>query len=401
MHHLYLKMISLISGILLFLIPPVYGQWYYSLSLEQEYNSNPFRVPEAEADQVSRFALGIQRDREAFSVQYYGNYLRFNQNSRRNFYWQQLYFSGGDSTNWFLSADNRLNRSEYNLYDYSIFKGGLNHAEQAGNYLIRLGGALSLNRYHQLDELNNFLFTGSASLNRSFRTRTSFIGAVSFNYKTYLNENFLQTVSADSSPGISPSVSLLNGPGGGMGPGNGGGRMSERYYSAATETASVAQLLLSLRAAQSVTTYTGVALQYYNRISLNEGDRSIAGIFYGYDTESQIFDDPMGYQGQSLGLEITRILPYHVSLKASAYRQQKNYISQGIYSGPDIYDENIAREDTRTTAWISLQKRFAVNVLNGGFLTVHLNYQWLENQSNSYWYDYRYHYISGGIDLDL
>ncbi len=406
------NILSFIFIVSLFGLNNAFSQWYYSFSLDGEYNSNPFRLPEAEADQTSQIAFGIQRDWSNVSAQYYGSLANFNQNEERNFYWQQFFIGGGEKTNWNLSIDNRINRQEYNVYDYSNARGGVTQQVSIGKFLGRLAAGATINYFPQFSDLNNVLLNGTVSLNRSFQTKTTFIGALGLNYKTYLNQNPVVAAVADTATDISASIRTVdvlgNGPGG-PGTGTGGGGMGgamgsgtyATYYAADSESPSVAQFLLSLRVAQSVTKYTGIALQYYNRINLTNQDRGVVGLLYGYSEESQIFDDPMGYEGQTFGAELTQLFPYQISLKSSFYRQQKNYVSQGLYSDPESYDDTVLRQDTRQSVWVSLQKQWGVNFLGGASITWQVNYQWIDNQSNSYWYNYNNHYASSGLQFDF
>ena len=378
------------------------SQWYYSLYAEQEFNSNPFGLPEAQQDQISRFSMGLQKDWDKVSVQYFGSYLNYLHNSLRNFYWHQLYLGGeSQNTGWNLSAENRLNRKEFEIYNYLTVRTGFFHALNSNDYLWRIRGTLSLNNFLQIQELNHLLFSASGSLNRSFQTRTSLIAALSFNYKYYLKPEPSQEVPPDSNVSYLASVSSINqgpGPGHGSGGGGGGGGF---YYTSTSETPQVAQIYLSLRLAQSLTRSTGLAIQYQNRTNINKYDRSIAGLIPGYTTESQIFDDPLSYELQSYGTELTQILPYLFSLKISAYHQQKQYVAQGIYVDPENYTDTVRREDTFNTAWFILEKRFNFKLLAETSLALQFTFQWVDNQSNSYWYDYTSQYYSFGLQLDM
>jgi len=398
----YSKKFSIIfSLLLLFPVQPLFSQWYYSLYVEQEFNSNPFGIPEPQQDQISRLSMGLQKDWDQVSVQYFGSYLSYLQNSARNFYWHQLYIGGGsDQTGWNIAAENRLNQEEYDLYNYLTIRAGFLHALNSNDFLWRVRGTFSLNNFLQIEELNHLLFAASGSVNRSFHTRTSLIAALTFNYKYYLEPEPSAEIPPDSNFSYLASVSSVNqGPGSGHGSGDGGG--NGFYYTSSMETPQVAQIFLSLRLAQSLTHSTGLAIQYQTRLNLNKYDRSIAGLIPGYTTESQIFDDPMSYEMQSYGTELTQILPYLISLKIAAYHQQKQYVAQGIYIDPENYTDTIRREDTFNTAWLILEKRFNFKLFAETSLALQFTYQWVDNQSNSYWYDYNSQYYSVGLQLDM
>ena len=388
--------------LLVFLVYPdndIYSQWYYSLHMEQEYNSNPFGIPEPQEDQISRISMGLQKDWDKVSAQYFGSYLSYLQTSFRNYYWHQLYLTGGgDNTGWNLSAENRINQEEYNIYDYLSVQTGIYHTTNSHGFLWRFNGAASLNNFLQIPELNNFRFTASGSLNRSFQTRTSLIAALSFNYKYYLEDDIPVSLPADTSSNYQTSISSVNQ---GPGHGSGGGGKDGYYYTSSSGIPQAAQFFLSLRLAQSLTKSTGMAVQYQNRLNLNEYDRSIAGLIPGYTTESQIFDDPMSYESQSYGSELTQMLPYQFSAKIAAYYQERQYVAQGIYVDPENYTDTILREDTFQTAWLSIEKRFNFNLLTETSLALQFTYQWVDNKSNSYWYNYTSQYISFGLQYDI
>ncbi len=391
---------ALIIFTLILTVCSAYGQWYYSLYLEQEYNSNPFGYPESQEDQITRIAMGFQKDWEKVSMQYYGSFMNYYQNPGRNLYWHQFHLGGGEKTSWSISAENRIDRPEYNLYDYITLRAGFNHNEQVDNFTWRLGANGSMNRFLQLTNLNNILLSAYTSLHRSFPMRSTIIGAVTFNYKYYLEPEVSPALPADSSMGILQSVSSVEQ--GGGGPGNDHGPGSGYYiYSSSGETPSSAQIVLSLRMAQSLMKYSGLAFQYHQRINLLNYDRNIAGLLPGYATESQIFDDMMGYEAQIFGVELTQLLPFRMSARLAGYYHRKNYVMQGIYVDAENFDETVLRKDTLRTFRITLEKRLDLPLTASTSLALQMNYQWMNNSSNSYWYNYDSQFVSLGLQLDM
>jgi hypothetical protein len=378
------------------------GQWYYSLYLEQEYNSNPFGYPDPSEDQISRISMGLQKDWSKISMQYYGSYMNFYQNPARNLYWHQLHMGGGEQTSWSITAENRINRTEYNIYNYLKVRTGFNHNEQISNFTWRLGANGSINHFQQLTNLDNILLSTYTSLHRSFPSRSTLIGAITLNYKRYLKSEITEELPADSSMAILQSVTSVNqggqGPGGDHGGGDGGGYY---VYSSSAETPYAVQLMLSLRLAQSLLKYSGLAFQYHQRINLVNYDRNIAGLLPGYAIESQIFDDVMGYEARIFGVELTQLLPFRMTAKLAGYYHLKNYTLQGIYLDEENYDGTVLREDTFRTFWIALEKRLDLPLTESASLAIQLNYQWLHNNSNSYWYNYESQFISAGLQMDM
>jgi hypothetical protein len=180
-----------------------------------------------------------------------------------------------------------------------------------------------------------------------------------------------------------------------------GGQGGFYYTSSQAEIPQAAQLFLSFRLAQSITSSTGLALQYNNRINLNAYDRSIAGLIPGYSTESQIFDDPVSYEAQIYGLELTQLLPFQMALRSAGYYQEKQYVAQGIFTDPENFTESVLRNDTYNTFWVTLEKRFKFELFNETSLALQAYYQWVKNNSNSYWYNYTSQYISISLQLDM
>ncbi len=109
----------------------------------------------------------------------------------------------------------------------------------------------------------------------------------------------------------------------------------------------------------------------------------------------------MSYNGQIVGTEITQLLPYQILIKGAYYMDWRQYIGQPSYIEPDIYDPNIQREDKSNTAWIYLEKTFDFKLFSQNSVTMTLTFQWKENQSNSYWYEYTMNYGSLGIRYNL
>ena len=159
------------------------------------------------------------------------------------------------------------------------------------------------------------------------------------------------------------------------------------------------QLSLWLRLAQSVTPTTGLAFQYYNRTLLSGQDRFISDISYSYSQESEIFNDPLGYESHSYGLELSKLLPNELILKLAANYVEKDYSAQGIYVNEENYDELTLRNDKHKTFYVNLKKDF--EFIKGSTLAMSLYYQWISNNSNSYWYNYNNNFCSVGFEFEF
>jgi hypothetical protein len=365
------------------------AQWRGSFYVNQAYDSNPFRLPQDEESWVSTFDLGIQKNFESLSLSYTGSFSRFEEMMDRNYYWHQLaLFGGSERTYWGIYANQRINNSGYEVYNYLSYNAYLNNQFNLGSINVYWAANLEISDYEQLNEIDNLKLSGSLRLNKTLPTRTTFILGGLFNYKKYLND-----VQIESYQDTQRMLSVFNGPGKGF-----GGQSGYTVYTE-LEAPSVSQLVLWLRLAQSVTSTTGLALQYQSSIILSGINRNVWGISYGYNDESQIFDDPMGYESSSIGSEITQLLPMNLLVKGAFYYTKKNYASQGSYLDEENYDDTIFRNDTYKTFWISVQKTFPLSSANNISLVLRFNYQNTDNNSNSYWYNYNNQYTALALEL--
>jgi len=378
-------------------IPRANAQWNFSIAYDQEYNDNPFRLPQEQPSWISSLQFGAEKSLSNFSLGYYGNFSYFNSILDRNYYWHQLAIWGGsDTTSWGMYGEQRMNKSQYNLYDYFEANGYLQHRLFVRGIKITFNSSLNINQYKELPDLNNWIVNTSFQAHRSFATRTTLMGGLNISYKSYFTTHINE--SYDSSPDQFYMGETFYGRGHGRG---GRGYLSSASYDNFASSSSVSQLGFWARIAQSLTRTTGVAAQFQSRKLLTGSNRFVSGISYSYNQESQLFDDPMSYESNSLGIEITQLLPFETILKLAGYYTTKNYSAQGIYLDAENYDESILREDQYQTMWLNLRKNIGINFANGGGIVLNFHYQWVNSQSNSYWYDYNNHQASLQLQFEF
>jgi hypothetical protein len=366
------------------------GQTIGYFSIDAALDSNPFRYLEEESSWISQLGFGIQPKLGSMYFSYNGNYTTFDRLPERNYYWHQAaLFSKQDNMEFGTLYEQTINGNEYEIFNSSNFAAYLNNYFSWGefNFFSNLEG--TLNYYSQLEELDNFNFDVGIKTHRSFETGTTFIFGTIFHYKKYLNNIYVQDSTAQSSGGTSGQ--------GGMGQ---GGQMVNNIYSE-YDAPSVSQIQYWARLAQSITTTTGLALQFQSRMIVGGTSRYLSFIAFNYADESQIFDDPLGYENQNYGLELTQLLPLGIVLKGAYYKNEKDYATQGVYTDAENYNFQQLRKDTRTNAWITIHKRFVGGFLGSENLTLKLTYQWLDNNSNSYWYNYQSQYMGLNFSLNF
>lgn len=382
----------------------LFSQWNFNLSLDQAYNDNPFRLPEQQESWISSLTFGIQRDFNNLFINYHGSYNYFEAIDVRNFYWHQAGIEfNSQKINFGINVEQRVNQTDYNIYNYSMLTGYFNQQFQLAQFNWLWSNSAFYNNYSELSQLNNWEINSNVRIHRTFSSRTTLMSGTGIYYKRYTNSE--QTLAIDTTSNQIMASILGNGRGDSGGGrhgmiGSGGGYFSQTVY-ADFEVPSITQIRLWTRLAQSLTSTTGLAVQYNYQDLLSESARFITGISYNYSEESEIFDDPMGYKGSSIGGELTQLIFGRMTLKGSFYYKNKQYVSQGIYSDAETYDGAILRSDINKTFWIYLQKRVGINFRGGSDLVLKFNYQWINNQSNSYWYDYSNQQVSLGLEFQF
>jgi len=363
-----LKKSNLIIAILFLSFNYSFGQWSFKLATNQSYSNNPFYSPVPISSMVSSFELGIEGEFDAFNFGYYGNYSLFQNINYRNFYWQQVGI--WDSTDDFmfgLYLENRTNKLDFEYYNYTNYNAYIKYQAPVESINIFSNASFSLTDYSYLNDLDNILTNIGITLNKSFETKTTLIGSINFNYKNYFDTNL------NSNDLVGDSLSSPN---------------SKAFTS---------QFNFYGRIAQSLTESTGLAIFYLNKSIVGGTANYIRNLEYVYGDESQYFDDPISYQGNFVGTQLTQLLPMGIILRAIYTIESKGYPSQGIYSDSETFNQNIVRNDDQTSFSISLTKNIFLDDEFEKKLVLGLSFEKINNNSNSYWYDFN----STSLNLNL
>jgi hypothetical protein len=359
---------AVILGIALIMIPEsAESQWNFVFSLDREFNNNPLRYVSAEESWVSSAAFSIEHKFRYMRIGYSGYYNHFDAIGDRNFYWHQGYISGENKkTGWGVSAEQRMNRSLYDFYDYRAASGFTGYGLGGGIWQVQLSAGGGLNAFPNVSELNHKKGWVTVQGRRSFQTRTSIFAGSGLHYKRYNNVVLYDPDDSVSSP---------------------------------TNSTDVSQLVFWLRLTQSITPTTGLAAYTQRRIITGGTNRFSSVYWFNGVLESELFDDPMGYEGNSVGIELTQLLPSEMIMKAAFNTMNKAYPDQGIFLDNETYIVESHREDTFRTFWVRVQKGIALSPAQEIYAVISLNYQNIQNTSNSYWFGYSTSYISIGVDL--
>lgn len=362
------------------------AQWYGDIGYSSAYSDNPFGNPVAQESWINTYNGSLEKDFSNFSIGYFGTYAQFTNIADRNYYWHQLAFwQAWDQTDWGVTVEQHLGRSEFRYLDYNLAQIYFNQRFETGTFRWTFSTRGVLNNYREYTDYDFFKGTANLRLHRTLNTtRTTLIGRVGFDYKTFLHPLTLTDNSSD-----------------GTVMGGDSNRWNTSSNSSAIVYPNASQLNGSLRLGQSITHMAGFALQYSYRYSIKSSETYLNDYNYLASQESNIYDDPINYEGGSYGGEVTQLLPFGITLKGGYYTTEKNYTAPGIYAVDGTLEESTYRKDQRNSAFINLWKAVQYNL--GGEHTVRFNlsWQWIENDSNSYWYDYKIQSFSLGAELQL
>ncbi|MEW6193837.1 MAG: hypothetical protein AB1521_01605 [Bacteroidota bacterium] len=361
---------------LLFLLTSqsVLAQWSLSFSTGQEYNDNPFHSPFPESNLISNYDVNVTNENDLISFGYLGSYFALNNNPERNFQWHQLsIWKYLENLSFNISYDQRFGKQYFSFLDYLGFEGNINYKIPTDYVYSQIYSTLSYTKFNELSTLDNFTAAVGFEVNKGFETGTTIITGAKFNYRTYSSDTYI--IQPDNS--ASDSLIII---------GN-------------EKPTPIPQLTSYIRAAQSLTESTGLAVQYSNRSILGEVKSVfLSGDFYLWE-ESEIFDDPLKYEGNTALAELTQLVD-DFTIKAGYYLNKKNYPSQGIYTDYENFSYDLMRSDTQQIFNISLRK-------NSGFtigsteLNFSLSYQYINNKSNSTWFNYKSSSFMLNLDLSF
>lgn len=380
-------LILLLLGFIQFLT----AQINTSLQVFGHYNDNLFRAPQAESDFLSELELNLSYAPNS-SLRFYASpsYVSYQSNYLRNF----TLLSGGLTYNQsfgkeqrhtlYLGMDTnwRLNKDDYNYYDYSQFFAYASVNLKLNWFYLRSGYNYRYRNYNNFSELSNnrhFLF---AQINKSFPTRTSLIIEGDLGYKSFAG----QTSFFSSS-----------------GSGRGNGRRASMTGSGLTSSEtipSLAQAIILARIAQSLHSRVGLFVQYRQQFALESGSTYSNENEYFQDEE--LFDDPFSYESTGFSSGLTWMMPFQMQLKAGASLISKAYISEAAFAdAADTLGTNGVRSDEQQSVYLTLSKKFFLRKKFADNVKLNFNYGFINNHSNSYWYDYRNNYFSLGLQWNL
>ena len=372
---------------ILFVISIAFGQFSNNLIVHTYNDDNLYRSPEQIQDILSSIKLGLSYRQPENNTQFYNNtnLIIYKNTSDRNFVINNtgiktsLVISEKANSNidfggnWTL----RVNKDDYNYYNYSQLSGYANFKILTNIILIKGGYSYRWRNYPNWANLSNHLHNAFIQLNKSFPTRTTVIIETGFGNKSFMGQDSFTTI-------------------GNTGHGHGrwaGDTVSTNIIS---ERLSTSQVNIIIRLTQSLHEKAGIYFQYRKQISID--DETSYRNFGDYYQDDELFDDPFTYKNNSYSSQLTIMLPKSTKLLIGGSLYSKYYISEPAYStSEDTIGIGELRLDEQTNYFIDLSKTFNINKDWINSIKFNLYYSYTYNESNSYWYNYKNTTLGAGI----
>jgi hypothetical protein len=383
----YMKLLKYILLAASFINSALWAQFASNIEISSYYDDNLYRSPVPTEDLLTSIDLNLSYRLEDsnFRLFYNGNFFLYRDISDQSFSLNGIglnYFSplGDEDLHLFylgLDGTLRINKEEFNYYDYSQLYAYTNLRFDLDFLFLKVGYNFRYRDYSNIPELKNFRHYVFAQVNKSFLTRTTIILETDLGHKSFASQESYLSNDSD---------------------GRGHGYMAEGYITTFTsEIPSMSQVVFLARITQSLFQKMGLYIQYRTQMSLTDQASYINSDSYFKDEE--LFDDPFSYEGRGLSSQLTWLMPWAMKVQIGGSLISKNYISEQAYtSAEDTSGLGGARADERSSLYIDFSKTIILNKYWANSIRFSLYYNYTDNQSNSYWYNYKNNVIGGGLE---
>ncbi len=366
-----------------------FAQFTATTEMNSYADDNLFRSPEPVSDVLSNIGLKLNYQPQNSELKFYyaGTFYFYRDYSERNFLLQSLGvnafhpFGKEERHGFYYGADFalRINGQQYDYYNYSQLYAYASLNFDLDFMFFKTGYNFRYRSYANLPDLTNYRHYIFAQVNKSFATKTTLILETDLGNKSFAGKE------------ISPLYSEEE-----WGMRGRGRHMEQTFLPSQLSVPSMTHIVLLARVAQSIHPKVGVYVQYRKQISLTEQTDFINSTNYYQDEE--LYDDPFSYESDGVSGQFTWILPYRAKLQIGIGAVHKNYISeQAFVSADDSVGSGGLRTDDNRNVYVSLMKTFYFKKSFLQAVEFNLNYNYISNKSNSYWYDYHNTIFGGGI----
>jgi len=335
--------------------------------------------------------LGYRPVDSPINFSYSGRFFLYQETKERNFSLHGLslshsdYFGSDEQHTFYFGLDGslRTDDEQYNYYDYHQAYFYANVRLDLNYLFLKTGYNFRYRDYSNLSYLTNNRHYGYIQIYKSFETRTTIILESDLGQKSFAGQEIY--IANES---------------GGRGPGSGSMNSTTQTSTITTYVPSLSHLVLLARIAQSLHDKLGLFVQYRTRINL--GNQIGFTNSEGYYQDEELYDDPFSYESAGISSQITWMTPWSMRLQIGGTLISKEYISEQAYTS---YEDTLAlgglRVDDQNYYYLNFSKSFYLNKSWLNLLRINIYYNYIENNSNSYWYNYKNHILGGGIQWNF
>ncbi len=357
------------------------SQFMMNTSIHNAYDDNVNNNYLNTFDRLTQFSLqsGYDFNNENYNVQifYLGSFNYYKNIIARTFHthstglvYSKLYGEEMETAlNVGANYNLRIGREEFSYFDNSQYIGYVNVKHQLAERAFgKLGYRIKYLAYEEqelvdLNNLENYFF---AQVMNFLPSRTTLAFEANLGVKTYTN----------APP---ETTTIISG-------------MGRRRSTVDDSKPSVIQLSGNARIAQSIFDETGISVTAGYQKNLQQETRYLSSGYIVSDDD--LFDDNYGYEGASVDAALTQILPWSMMARISFAYQNKNYMNRPAYDLLDSIKSN-QRVDNVSSLSIILEKEFGW--LKG--FSVSLLYDFIRNESNDDFYNYKNNVFAISFDL--
>ena len=331
-----------------------HAQFYLTADVEGYYDDNIFNNYLNESDFINAFTgeLGydIETEQNNFEIFYTGFFNRYYEYTDKS---TTIHKFGAVNTYLFSGYDNplniglnytvRTNKEDYYIYDFNQISAYANYMHSISeSNKIQLGMIGNRINYKNFSLFSHYQLKAFLRSVNSFESRTSLTVAAEIDQKIYIEKM--------QSEGLADEI------------------LQAQFY---------------LQLGQGITDDLGLSAYAFLRKNLSGGNRYFNTVDYIY-YEEELFNDIYSSDGITSGLTLTYLFFPNIIGKLAGGYESRNYtdLPAADENGNNL---NELRQDNQVSAGASLGFGLG-KILNGLYLS--LNYNYIKNTSNDYFYDY-------------
>jgi hypothetical protein len=330
------------------------SQFYLTADVEGYYDDNIFNNYLNESDFINAFSgeLGydFESEQNIFEIYYIvflNRYYKYTDKStvihKAGLVDTYLFSENDNPLNVGLNYTVRINKEDYYIYDFNQISAYANYMHSISeSNKIQLGVIGNRVDYENFSLFSHYQLKAFLRSINSFESRTSITAAAEIDQKIYIEKM--------ESEGLADEV---------------------------------LQAKLYLQLGQGITDNLGLSAYAFLRNNISGGNRYFNTVDYIY-YEEELFNDIYSNEGIETGLTLSYLFLANIMGKISGRYEIRNYtdLPAADENGNEL---NELRQDNQYSAGASLEFGLG-EILSGLYLS--LNYNYIKNISNDYYYDY-------------